>query len=515
MLAPGIIEWISLVFVFLSAAFLVASLVTRDCAWRKSAPGQAPGADDAIFLFEDATLTDTTEKGNTLLGGNAADTDWARLAAVLTPRFPAFPTDWQTALRNRRARYRSVDPTDDSEVLLETLGDLLRVHLRTLRRDNGPDEAADLRRELKILQTAADASPFPAWQRLDSGAVGWHNAAYARLYEKLHGTAPDPQRPIVQTLLDDRTDDGRVRSSITVHGSDQTYWFDVSVVQHRRFRMFYAQDVNAVVSAEVAQRNFVQTLAKTFAQLSIGLAIFDRERRLVLFNPALIDLTALPADFLSVRPDLATFFDRLRDNQMMPEPKNYGSWREQMADLVAAAADGRYQETWSLPSGSVYQVSGRPHPDGAVAFLFEDITAEVTLTRRFRSDVELGQSVLDRLDDAIAVFSASGMLIFSNKAYGALWSVDPDRSFAETTIRDTIRDWQSASVESSVWAMLLTAFYDPTNRQPNSFRYCMTSGQQMVCNMAPILGGATLIVFRKASAAVGSTASREMLNMAR
>jgi len=54
----------------------------------------------------------------------------------------------------------------------------------------------------------------------------------------------------------------------------------------------------------MAQRNFVQTLTKTFAQLSIGLAIFNRERQLVLFNPALIDLTALPADFLTGRPHL-------------------------------------------------------------------------------------------------------------------------------------------------------------------------------------------------------------------
>ena len=73
--------------------------------------------------------------------------------------------------------------------------------------------------------------------------------------------------------------------------------------------MFYAVDVNAVVSAEISQRKFVQTLAKTFAQLSIGLAIFDRNRQLALFNPALIDLTALPAEFLSARPNLLSFFD--------------------------------------------------------------------------------------------------------------------------------------------------------------------------------------------------------------
>ena len=69
------------------------------------------------------------------------------------------------------------------------------------------------------------------------------------------------------------------------------------------------------------QRDFVQTLTKTFAQLSVGLAIFDADRRPVLFNPALGDLSLLPADFLIARPTLFSFLDRLRDNRMIPEPK--------------------------------------------------------------------------------------------------------------------------------------------------------------------------------------------------
>ncbi|NDW60289.1 diguanylate cyclase, partial [Yangia sp. PrR004] len=82
---------------------------------------------------------------------------------------------------------------------------------------------------------------------------------------------------------------------------------------------------------------------------------------------------------------------------------------------------GRYQETWSLPSGSVYSVSGRPHPDGAIAFLFEDITAEITLTRQFRSELELGQSILDHIDDAFAVFGTDGSMVYSNTAYHTMW----------------------------------------------------------------------------------------------
>jgi hypothetical protein len=73
-------------------------------------------------------------------------------------------------------------------------------------------------------------------------------------------------------------------------------------------------------------------------------------------------LLGLSPEYLSARPTLLSFFDNLRDHQIMPEPKNYRSWRESMAELVNAASEGSYLETWSLPSGLTYRVSGRPHP---------------------------------------------------------------------------------------------------------------------------------------------------------
>ena len=45
--------------------------------------------------------------------------------------------------------------------------------------------------------------------------------------------------------------------------------------------------------------------------------------------------------------------------------------------MLSSAEDGLYQEIWSLPSNVTYKVTGRPHPDGAVAFFFEDISADV------------------------------------------------------------------------------------------------------------------------------------------
>ena len=90
----------------------------------------------------------------------------------------------------------------------------------------------------------------------------------------------------------------------------------------------------------------------------------------------------------------------------MPEPKNYHSWREELANVIKAATDGSYQENWSLGTGQTYRISGRPHPDGAIAFLIEDISAEVSLARGFRAELAIGQSMMNTFDIGMVVFSS-------------------------------------------------------------------------------------------------------------
>ena len=70
--------------------------------------------------------------------------------------------------------------------------------------------------------------------------------------------------------------------------------------------LWFASPVDGEVRAEAARREFMQTMSKTFAQLSTGLAIFDRKRALIHFNPALLDITGLDFEALGSKPDLPT-----------------------------------------------------------------------------------------------------------------------------------------------------------------------------------------------------------------
>lgn len=450
---------------------------------------------DAVFLFDDTRLIGWSAGARKLIGTQAGKFSWATLRDTLARSYPGLPQS--------PAMLRDVGPltlsgtaaADTDEAHCEWIDGITRVQLR--RHAGAANDKSASGQELTTLRAAVHQAPYPVWLQSDDGEVTWTNLAYDDLSLKLRGRGASTEEPMFENLEEPMSSGRAERLSITMPETGKKLWYNISTTETEAGWLCHAVDVNAVVDAEIAQRNFVQTLAKTFAQLSIGLAIFDRNRQLVLFNPVLIDLTALPASFLSSRPNLLSFFDRLRDQRMMPEPKNYTSWRHQMADLVEAAAEGRYQETWSLPSGSVYSVSGRPHPDGAVAFLFEDITAEITLTRQFRSEIEMGQSVLDQMDEAVAVFSADGTLTVSNSAYHKMWRMDPDASFAKVAIQDAAKVWQELCDPTPAWGEVQDFVAGRENREPWWAEVRLRDGTELSCKVTPVPNGSTMVSFRQ------------------
>jgi len=443
---------------------------------------------DAVFLFDGNRLISHSDIA---LAGYEAVGDWDDLRRLLKRDFPTFPETPETVRNEGNLLVTAIDCTVDREVLCEWIDGIVRVQLRDCQGTTGP-----VRRDPNDpIRLAMDQAPYPVWLLDKSDVVRWCNAAYVSLVRKARGRDADLTVPLFPRIEGQDHLGKKTRVSVDVAGSENKLWFDLTHVDRDEGQLNYATDINAIVEAEAAQRKFVQTMTKTFAQLSIGLAIFDRNRQLALFNPALIDLTTLPPDFLSCRPSLSSFFDRLRDQHMMPEPKNYRGWRQQMNDLLEAAQDGNYQETWSLPSGSVDSVSGRPHPDGAVAFLFEDITAEITLTRRFRSEMDLMQSILDKLADAIAVFSDDGTLALTNFAYQELWGESEETGFAPVTVLDVTRNWQEQCAATPVLGEIRDFVEMRDNRTQWSAGMTLRDGTEIICTVSPMQNGATIVRF--------------------
>ncbi|MEO1639559.1 MAG: PAS-domain containing protein [Pseudomonadota bacterium] len=447
-----------------------------------------------VFLFEGKTLVDANADALSLLAQSPQDkTDYEGMIDVLQPMFPKL-TD---ALANPPQRQLRVDCEKGPAawIDIEPHHNTLRLSLRGAPAEQPTSLTASLLsdvqgRELSLLREVAEQSPMLIWQTDAQGQKIWSNPAFAR-FDDCNRTAADEL--VANGHAQDK--DGQTRHRLQADLQGEPMWFDITTASHGAGRLCYAKEATELMRVDANRREFVETLAKTFAELSIGLAIFDRNRRLIVFNPALVELTTIPPEFLSNRPRIDTMLDRLRELQIMPEPSDYASWREQFTAVEDGAKAGTYCKNWALTHDRTYRVTGRPHPNGAFALLFEDISAEVSLTRRFRSDIETSQAVLDTLPDGIAVFSSAGTLVISNLAYARLWSTDEDLTFQHREMRTEMNIWQDQCVPTPIWSRMRDVVGQFGQRKPWSDTALLLDGRNLRCQATPLAGGMLLVRF--------------------
>lgn len=453
------VDWatVALALITGTLSLLSAMLLSR---WLPDRPVPRAGrageeVEPTSLLFRDRRLIDATGPARSLLDTLPGSCDWTRIWMWLAQRFDqpqrildmaaadgvstvSVGTGGAAALSLRAhdlgegvVRLDIVDPTRQDAAV--------SVNARSL---------AAMEDELVVLRECVDHAPVLIWQEDKSGCVSWANGAYLREIEQQY--PQDVQWPLPR-LIELPSDAVAVRR-IQIQHDDQPRWFDCHLQEADGHRTIFAIPADNAAKAERSLRAFVQTLTKTFADLHIGLAIFDRDRRLQLFNPALIDLTGLPTAFLTARPTLHALLDALRELRIIPEPKDYAAWRQTLATLEAEAAAGHHVESWTLPDGRTYRVTGRPHPDGAIAFLFEDITTEIAMTRRFKAELSLGAEVLDALESAVVIFDADGTVLTTNRSFEALWGRSAARS-----LRAFEELWRNAAEDSPGYQTLRAA----------------------------------------------------------
>lgn len=455
------------------------------------------------FLLDGDSLIDTSPEGAAFLahrGENAKDRN--AVIAALEPMFPEVGAVLSTEFTDSQTLNTQFSTVVWLElkvvagrILISVCGNSSAMIGSLVPVQNAMDLA-----ELNRLREITRSAPQLMWHTDSAGRLTWANDAYLATCDssaELTTNIPKlPSKPLFPEL-EQYVSMGRstTRCSVKLRDDNELHWYEITALRTDSGIQFYGTDADSIVRAELGQKTFIQTLSQTFAQLSIGLAIFDRRRKLATFNPALLDMTTLPFEFLSSRPDVDTMLDRLRELRMLPEPKNYASWREQFTAMEQAARKGTYSEHWNLPDGQTFRVTGRPHPDGAFALLFEDISAEISLTRRFRSEIETSQAVIDTISDAIVVFSNGGNLVLANNAYCELWDTDLAKGLSRFELPIELRKWQSRCTPTRIWTNLREFTSQMGLRKAWSETAVLDDGRQINCEALPIKGGMTMIRF--------------------
>jgi len=396
-------------------------------------------------------------------------------------------------------------------------------------------EIARLRGMLAVLAAdrdqaaeALEAAPVLAWRRSPAGRIVWGNALYRRISgaQEAHGSDAAP-------LPELRHDGGDGRHARPPEGRRSV--FDARTGERRWFELAelpaadggalgYGADAAAAVHAEGALRRFVETLTETFAHLAIGLAIFDRETRLGLFNPAFASLTRLDPAWLAGRPSLPEVLERLRANRRLPDHDDFQTWRADLLGLFRTEGGQdrpERTEVWHLPGEVQIRVVARPHPQGAVAFLFEDVSETARLERRFATETEIRRAVMDRLEEGVVAFGPDGVARFVNPAFAAIWAARGEAAGAAAPLpagtgadplllSRALEMFRARSAPTGAWDRLAEFFGAPTERAAWSEEISLRDGRRLRLRVAALPDGSVLAAFTDVSdAARAELATRE------
>ena len=430
-----------------SSAVLGALMVYAGFARHRTPPVFAPETadQDAVFVFSGSELVDASDRGRKLLEtlGQAGDAPLDAILAFLRPRFSDLNGRLRTLAAQGRLDLTANDGTGLSIVAQMRAG---LVHLRVIDpQDEGALVALDrlslqaMQDELVTLRNVAAAVPVLAWAQDGGGQIVWANDAYIDMLGHVAGGGLPLTWPL-PALFADAPQSGRLLLNLDLGPR----WYAHRSEERGGQVLHFATPIDSAVQSELARREMLQMLTRTFAALPIGLALFDAERRLQVFNPALVDLTGLDPFFLAARPDLGQVLHILREQRLLPEPKDFTTWRDELMRLEAAAANGTYNEEWILPGGRTYQVRGSPQPNGALAFFIQDVTSDATLLRGIRAEVEFTDQVMDALPHAIVAFDRKGQTTLSNTAYAELWGQDPCVDLFDAGFEQALAAWQKA-----------------------------------------------------------------------
>ena len=340
--------------------------------------------------------------------------------------------------------------------------------------------------------------PFPIWKLDDENRLQFFNPAFTAAGGNdwlLADIAANPSTAAVRTRQNHRADRQRL------FAPKISKWFEILEVQRPDLgKIGFALPADDSVQAELANEKLRLVLTQTFAHISEGVAIFDTNRKLVIFNPALSDIFETDSVWFAGMPTLREFLDKLRSEHKIPTPHEFHDWRRLRNSMENVGLSENYQDIWQIPNGRTIRVNGRSHSVDSAAFIFEDVTEQTLTLGHLRNELALLNAIMPELSEGIAIFDLAGNLVCSNKALLEIWDETEARESGSGTLALLTNYWRAKCLPNSFWGELREFVGGYSARAPWYADLSHVDGAFIRCSVSAMPDGSTLVVFDPASA---------------
>jgi len=346
-----------------------------------------------------------------------------------------------------------------------------------------------------------DALPIPVWLRDKGLALTWGNHAFLK-----GAGAKDLETARREQVALDKSERDLAAIARSENSLQEAKRF--SVVNGQRRALSFTEiplgdagiigtavDVTDITAAEARLQQHADAHAATLDTLQTAVAIFGPDQKLSFYNKAFVRLWGLPETFLDKHPGEGEILDRLRDARKLPEQRDYQAWkRGRLALYQDGARERASEEAWHMPGGQTIRVVTQPHPFGGLTFLYEDVTARLTLESDYNTLMKVQSATLDTLSEGVAVFGPDGKLKLHNAAFSRIWEFEAGDLADEPHVRTIAALSKDKFGDTGLWEQLIQAIVagaaardlGEVERSDRSILSLSTS---------PLPDGATLVTF--------------------
>ncbi len=346
-----------------------------------------------------------------------------------------------------------------------------------------------------------DALPIPVWLRDKGLALTWGNHAFLK-----GAGAKDIETARREQVSLDKSERDLAATARSENAQQEAKRF--SVVNGQRRALAFTEiplgdagiigaavDVTDVVAAEAKLQQHVDAHAATLDTLQTAVAIFGPDQKLRFYNKAFVRLWGLPEGWLDKHPGEGEILDRLRDGRKLPEQRDYQAWkRGRLALYQDGARENASEEAWHMPGGQTIRVVTQPHPFGGLTFLYEDVTARLTLESDYNTLMKVQSATLDTLNEGVAVFGPDGKLKLHNSAFSRIWEFEKGELAGEPHVRTIAALSKDKFGDTGLWEQLIHAIVAGVAARDLG-EIERSDRSTLSLSTSPLPDGATLVTF--------------------
>jgi signal transduction histidine kinase/PAS domain-containing protein len=356
---------------------------------------------------------------------------------------------------------------------------------------------------LNSLTHLIEAAPFPMWYRGPDLRLGLVNSAFVQAVEGKDAADVIERRA---ELIDEQGEDSGVANARQAQEEGRVVSKMRPAIIRGERRMLrvvnvplatgavagFAVDVQDLEDARAELARYIESQRELADRMTAGTAQFDADRALSFFNRPFAVMTQLDPDWLAENPEFDRLIDRMREQQRLPETRDFPAWKEERRGWFTSAEEV-IEEEWMLANGDHVRVVAQPLPDGGLRLFLEDRTEQLRLASARDTLLRVRAATFDNLFEAISVFASDGRLYTWNSRFLEDWELDEEWLTTHPRVDELVPAMARKLVNPTAAAQIREMVRQTTNeRQTSTGRISMTDGRHFQFAAVPLPDGNAL-----------------------